>query len=248
MGDTDTICLRLSITNCFLLKADNRYVLIDTGYVYEWELFCKRLKEAGVRLSEISHIILTHTHNDHVGLLNRILQENQEISIVMSYRAKDPLLHGNNAHTLGGGYVNRRVNLLVSLKKVFDRRWMRPLPPYRSRENDILITRRTELGEIGIGLPGRIIETPGHSIDSISVLRDNGDCFVGDAAANFLEFAGTKHCIIYIEDMDQYYASWRKLISAGARRIVPAHGKPFAVEDLQRDMGKNKKNNMVMIK
>jgi len=71
---------------------------------------------------------------------------------------------------------------------------------------------------------------------------------VGDAAANFLQFAGTKHCIIYIEDMDAYYGSWRKLISAGATRIIPAHGKPFAVEELQRDLGKNKKSNMVMIK
>jgi glyoxylase-like metal-dependent hydrolase (beta-lactamase superfamily II) len=248
MGDTDMKCLRLSLTNSFLLKVDNRYVLIDTGYEYEWELFCKRLKEAGVRLSEISHIILTHAHVDHAGLLNRILEENQQISIVMSYRAKDPLLHGRNDPTFGAGYVNRRVNLLVSLKKVFDKRWTRTFPPYRSRENDILITRRTELGEIGIGLPGRIIETPGHCADSISVLRDNGDCFVGDAAANFLEFAGTKHCIIYIQDIDEYYASWKKLISAGARRIVPAHGKPFVVEELQRDLGKNKKNNMVMIK
>ncbi|MFZ0927682.1 MAG: MBL fold metallo-hydrolase [Syntrophobacteraceae bacterium] len=247
MGDTDTICLRLSLTNCFLLKADNGYVLIDTGYVYEWELFCKRLKEAGVRLSEISHIILTHSHNDHAGLLNRILEENQAISIVMSYRAKEQMLRGTNDHPFGGGYVNRRVNLLVSLKKAFDKRWTDTFPPYRSRDNDILITGPTELGEIGIGLPGRIMETPGHSLDSISVLCDNGDCYVGDAAANFLQFAGTKHCIVYIEDLDEYYASWRKLISAGARRILPAHGKPFAVEELQRDMGKNKKSNMVMI-
>jgi glyoxylase-like metal-dependent hydrolase (beta-lactamase superfamily II) len=248
MGDTDTICLQLSVINCFLLKADNGYVLIDTGYVYEWELFCKRLKEAGVGLSEISHIILTHAHDDHAGLLNRILEENPEIPIVMSYRAKDPLLHGRNDHTFGGGYINRRVNLLASLKKMLDKRWTHTFPSYRSRENDILITRQTELGEVGIGLPGRIIETPGHSIDSISILRDNGDCFAGDGAANFLEFAGTKHCIIYIEDLDEYYASWRKLISAGARRIMPAHGKPFVVEELQRDLGKNKKKNMVTIK
>jgi len=211
MRDRDTICVQLSVTNCFLLKADNGYVLIDTGYVYEWELFCKRLKEAGVGLSEISHIILTHAHDDHAGLLNRILDENPEIPVVMSYRSKEPLLHGRNDQTLGGGYVNRRVGLLASLKKMLDKRWTFTFPPYTIREQDILIARQTELKEIGIGLPGRIIETPGHSIDSISVLRDNGDCFVGDAAANFLEFAGTKHCVLYIQDMDEYYASWKAL-------------------------------------
>ena len=51
---------------------------------------------------------------------------------------------------------------------------------------------------------------------------------VGDAAANFLQFAGTKHCIIYLEDLDQYYQSWVRILEAGAKRIFPAHGEPFA--------------------
>ncbi len=60
--------LKLSVTNCFLIKAGQKYILVDTGYEYEWDRFCERLKAAGVSLSAISHLILTHHHGDHAGL------------------------------------------------------------------------------------------------------------------------------------------------------------------------------------
>lgn len=43
----EIINLKLNVTNCFLIKCEMKYVLIDTGYEYEWNLFCKRLKEVG---------------------------------------------------------------------------------------------------------------------------------------------------------------------------------------------------------
>jgi glyoxylase-like metal-dependent hydrolase (beta-lactamase superfamily II) len=96
-------------------------------------------------------------------------------------------------------------------------------------------------------LNGRIIETPGHSLDSISVVFDDGDCFVGDAAANLPQFLGTKYCVILIEDLEAYYTSWRKLISEGARQVFPAHGKPFPAEKLEQNIYKNSGSQMVMI-
>ncbi len=113
--------LKLSVTNCYLLEIGHKYLLIDTGYEDDWGLFCKRLKEVGVGLSEISHITLTHHHDDHCGLLNRVLEENPDIQIIMSYRAKDYLLAGKNHYTDSGGYVNKRINLLFSLIQIFDK-------------------------------------------------------------------------------------------------------------------------------
>ena len=97
-------------------------------------------------------------------------------------------------------------------------------------------------------LDGKIIETPGHTVDSISILFNDGDCLIGDAAANFLWFAGTKYCVIFISDMDAYYKSWEKVIAGGACRIFPAHGKPFAVNKLKTNIWKNKAENIVFIK
>ena len=61
------ITLKLSVTNCFLVKAEERCILVDTGYEDDRELFCKQLSEAGVEFSQISHIILTHHHDDPAG-------------------------------------------------------------------------------------------------------------------------------------------------------------------------------------
>jgi len=253
----EIIPLKLTATNCFLLKMGGQYILIDTGYEIDWQLFCKRLQEAGVRFSQISHIILTHHHDDHCALLNYIIKESNNIRVVMEAAAKDLLTKGTNDITHVYHFVNKRVRLLwlfqlkriglmLTAKKNIPKNSNLKFPPYWVREKDILITGDTRLKEIGIDLNGRIIKTPGHSIDSISVLLDDGDCFMGDSAANFLQFAGTKYCVIGISDLDEYYRSWQKVIAGGAKRIFPAHGKPFPAQKLRENIGKNKKQNMVM--
>lgn len=250
----DIITLKFSVTNCFLIKTKYKYILIDTGYEEDWELFCNRLKVANVNLDNISHIILTHHHDDHSGLLNKILNENNNIKIVMSYLAKDLLLKGVNDQSHGGGLINKRIKLLILLKKIYIGLILRKVinrenltfPPYKLRKNDILIKGETKLRDIGIDLDGKIIETPGHSIDSITILFDDGDCMVGDAAANFLQFAGTKYCVVYICDLNEYYRSWEKIISENALRIFPAHGEQFKVEKLKDNLWKNKSENMVL--
>ncbi|MBC8063000.1 MAG: MBL fold metallo-hydrolase [Clostridiaceae bacterium] len=247
----EIINLKLKVTNCFLIKCETKYILIDTGYEYEWELFCKKLKDVSVSINEISHIILTHHHDDHCGLLNNLLEANKDIRVVMSHLAKDLLLKGENDITHGGGLVNKRISLLFSLERLISngkgvvKRTLK-FNPYKTRENDILVKGETQLKDIGVNLQGKIIETPGHSIDSISIMFEDGNSFVGDAAANFLQFAGTKYCVVFICDMDEYYNSWRKIISNHAKEIFPAHGRPFNVKKLKANIGKNKRENMVM--
>jgi len=101
------------------------------------------------------------------------------------------------------------------------------------------------LRNIGIDLDGKIISTPGHTRDSISLVFGDGDAIAGDAAADFLRWAGTKHCVISMNDLDAYYESWRKLAASGARTIFPAHGRPFPVARLHEDIGRQRKEHMV---
>ena len=93
----------------------------------------------------------------------------------------------------------------------------------RLKETDVklsfLIIGDTCLQKIGIPLNCKIIETPGHTMDSVSILFDDGDCLIGDAAANFLQLAGTKYCVIFICNLGTYYKSWEKIIGEGARLL-----------------------------
>lgn len=231
--------LKLSFNNCYLVGSGDKYILVDTGYESSWELFGRQLSEAGVSLSDISHLMLTHHHDDHCGLLNRLVQANPGIRIVMSDRAKVLLATGANDRAHRTCYVSKPVRLIFGTVRHFSKQWQtHAFPSYLGRESDIVIQGETSLDDVGIRLSGRILETPGHTVDSISLLLEDGTCFVGDAAANMPQFMGTKYCVILLEDLEEYYRSWRKLIAAGAQRIFPAHGEPFAACRLTENLGK----------
>ncbi len=248
------IPIKLSVTTCYLVKTDDKYVLIDTGYAEDWDLFLSGIKKVNIELSAISHIILTHHHDDHCGLLHDILKENSSIKVVMSYQCKDLISKGENDQTHGGGLLNRRVAFLIHEKQLYlsiklrrkvDKAKNLKFRPYEFRDCDILVKDGTMLRDIGVAINGKIIETHGHTVDSISILFDDGDCLVGDAAADMLKFAGTKNCVIFICDMKEYYESWNKIISSGAQRIFPAHGKPFPVDNLKNNIWKNDEKHLV---
>jgi hydroxyacylglutathione hydrolase len=250
------IPLNLSATNCFLAKAGDRYVLIDTGFEDDWHLFLRRLKEAHVELSQISHIILTHHHNDHSGLLCNILRENDSISVVMSQLCKELIVKGENDTTHGRYIVNRRIAVLMRgwrlllsllLKKVIPKEKVNTFPPYQVRGRDIVVTEDAGLRGIGIALEGKIIGTPGHTVDSISLLFDDGDCLIGDTAANVnvFQFLGAKYCPHVITDLSAVYNSWEKVSAAGAKWIWPAHGPSFVVEKLKTNLRKNEPESLV---
>jgi Zn-dependent hydrolases, including glyoxylases len=248
------IPLKLSVTTCYLIRTDDTYLLVDTGYEEDWELFLKRLKEVGVRLSQIGYLLLTHHHDDHCGLLYAILQENSAILIVMSELCGELIQKGENDLMHGGGLLNKRVAFLIRHKQTYvslvlhkkvDQSKNLKFRPYKFRSNDIVFNGEPELRQLGIPLDGKILVTPGHTVDSISILFPDGDCLVGDAAAHMLAFAGTHYCVIFICNMDIYYQSWEKLIRMGAKRIFPAHGASFSVNELVRNMRKNKSKNLV---
>jgi glyoxylase-like metal-dependent hydrolase (beta-lactamase superfamily II) len=248
------IPIKLSVTTCYFVHANSHYVLIDTGYEEDWDLFLVQVQKVNIKLSEISHIILTHHHDDHCGLLANILKENPSIQVVMSYLCEDLISVGENDRTHGGGLLNKRVAFLVQLKQFYvslklgkkvDKSNNLKFKPYILRGCDIVINGDTELRNIGIPIDGKIIETPGHSVDSVSILFYDGDCIVGDAAASMLKFADLKNCVIFICNMDEYYKSWQKIIVAGAKKIFPAHGKPFSVDKLKKNIGKNKAKDLV---
>jgi len=239
--------VQLSQTNCYLLKAGKGYVLVDTAYDWEWDAFCRGLENAGVGIGDLDYLILTHHHDDHAGLLNQLVAQNPKIKIVMSGQARDLLAKGRNDSPDGAGYINRKIKALITLYARVNKKWTQTFPPYVAREEDILVSGEPSLRELGIGLDGKIIQTPGHSADCISVALPDGDWLVGDAAANMFQFAGTKYCVILIQDLDQYYKTWTKMLEAGAKQIFPAHGKPFPAGELRKNINRNKKSDIVPV-
>ena len=67
----------LKTINFFLVRKEKRLLLIDAGIDDElcWGALNKTLNENGFSIRDITEIILTHHHFDHIGLVNRIVQE-----------------------------------------------------------------------------------------------------------------------------------------------------------------------------
>jgi glyoxylase-like metal-dependent hydrolase (beta-lactamase superfamily II) len=67
----------------------------------------------------------------------------------------------------------------------------------------------------GIGIPGEILPTPGHSDDSVSLLLDDGSVFTGDL---------TPYELAWGEAAELVTSSWQLLKEKGACRVYPGHG------------------------
>ena len=68
---------KLKSVNFFLVKQENSLTLIDAGFNTDdcWHHLQMTLKMNGYSLRDITEILLTHHHVDHIGLINRIIAE-----------------------------------------------------------------------------------------------------------------------------------------------------------------------------
>ncbi len=64
----------LGFTNVYLVGDGDGYLLIDAGFPGEESMAAmrKELADAGVEPTEISKIVVTHAHGDHIGLAGRV--------------------------------------------------------------------------------------------------------------------------------------------------------------------------------
>jgi glyoxylase-like metal-dependent hydrolase (beta-lactamase superfamily II) len=66
---------KLKSYNFFLVENEQSLLLIDTGLNNDdcWDSLQRVLKNNGFTLADITEILITHLHTDHIGLVNRIV-------------------------------------------------------------------------------------------------------------------------------------------------------------------------------
>lgn len=223
--------IKLGSVNIYLLKAREGFLLIDTAFAGSFHDFKEQMKTLKISLSEIKYILLTHHHDDHAGFAADLIKDTGAILIVHR-QAVFPLSKGRSLHTVKPANVcSKTVFEAFSILKKKKHDDFGYSPVVLSKE-DLVVDGDDNVLLDKIGIKGKILYSPGHTSDSISVVLEDGNAFVGDVAMNIMGFCGLNHRPIYAEDMNKVYESWRRLLNMGAKIIYSSHGEPFSREEL----------------
>lgn len=229
--ETKIINLGNRLVNCWAYPIDNGYVIVDTGYKGNYKTFKKRLKKYHISPNEIKYCFLTHSHDDHVGFLAPLMSLSPDMRVIVHRKALDILRSGENNF---GGCTNKSSYAYCKMLRLFGKgkHLFPPITP--ELENRIIIPDDSNTSELEHILGGKIVETVGHTNDSISLLLDNGYMFSGDIAMN--GFPSTHNVSVWAEDEALYHQAWQTVISMKPTLLFPGHGKPFEYKRLEQNL------------
>ena len=152
----DIVTLRYGNTNTFLVRGASGSLLVDTDYAGTMQEFFRALKAYKIRLDQVGWMMATHYHPDHCGLIGRLQSQGLRLLVADS--------QVESVHC--PDYIFAR-----------EKREYTPVDPAKAT---IVSCNESRLFLERLGIDGEIIRTPSHSADSVSLVLDNGSCFVGD--------------------------------------------------------------------
>ena len=190
--------LRYGNTNTFYIPGKSGGLLIDTDYAGTLQAFFRALKTNHLELNDISYVLPTHCHPDHIGLIGEL----QHLGV-------KPLL------------VDIQLATVHFPDEIFGRDKHLRYAPIDEKQATIISCDESREFLRSIGIEGEIISTPSHSEDSVSVILDCGDCFVGDLEP-FEYLDGYENNL-------QLQKDWSLILSRNPKRILYAHANETAI-------------------
>ena len=203
----------------YIIKHKNYCLLVDSGYEKERKRLLKSLADKGI--TGLEGIIITHSHYDHAGNA-AFLQRKFGCPIYISKEGIESALRGIDT---GGEGTVFQTKLWIGLLNLL------PTAGESDFEKCIDVRDVKELEDLtGEGI--RILPTPGHTKDSISVIIEGEIALVGDA---IIDIPGISSLIPIAWDGEEALRSWGRLIETGCEAFYPAHGKMLSIDELKKN-------------
>lgn len=214
-------------SNAFLVKTNNKTVLIDTSISLNWSRLQRRIKK--LNISKIDYLLLSHTHFDHAANAAAIQQK---------YGAK-VLVHPSESVNLKTGQNRTPVGTLPFSKmiiRIFETFFTQNFG-YQACEPDMEIGGPFSFEDLG--LDWQVIHTPGHSIGCLTLIVDQEIALVGDAM-----FGMFPHSVLtpFAEDVPQLVKTWNTLLKTPCSLFIAGHGWPISREKLNNSYIKFSQN------
>ena len=178
--------------NYYLIDAGPRCLAVDGGWPGTLNDYGRQLRPTGKRVQDIDYLMVTHFHPDHAGLIQELKTKGAKF---LGFDIQIPFIAPMEAmieRTMKYGRIQPEGNLVLSIRE----------------SRDFLAK---------LGLEGQVVHTPGHTDDSVSLLLDSGDAFIGDLQPESR----------IMESDEKSLDSWALLRRLGAKRVHPGHGPPF---------------------
>lgn len=218
----EVVRVKLTVSNVYLVRGEAGSVLVDSGDPGNGEKISNKLAKIGIAKDEISLILLTHGHVDHFGSAAE-LKRLTGAPVAIHEADAGHLMRGRNPSLPSVGLEGRVV-------KPFLKHEAPPVSP------DVTFRGEMDLAEYGVS--AKVIETPGHTSGSVSVVTSSGEVVVGDVLAGgylgfmFRPWAPRYH--LFAEDLGAVRESIRGILDLSPATIFPGHGGPLEPEAVRR--------------
>ncbi|MDA1081709.1 MAG: MBL fold metallo-hydrolase [Gemmatimonadetes bacterium] len=177
-------------TNYWVVSVGTSRLLVDLGWPGLFGSLEAELKRMDVPLKEITHGLATHYHMDHAGAAQDLKNKGMRLIVTAE-----------------------QVNAIPLMKQ-----FMKPDDNYTeiALNDNAVITCEESRAFLGkLGFDGKIVHTPGHSDDSVSLVLGSGEVFTGDLT----------HPGMATEEAAETVAqSWQRLRDHGAKMVYAGHG------------------------
>ena len=191
--------LKYGNTNTFFIRGTAGNLLVDTDYAGTLPLFYKEIKRQNISLKDITYVLATHYHPDHMGLVSELMKQGVKLLLVDVQRE----------------YVGFS-------DEIFAREKHLEVEPIRKEEATVITCEESRVFLRTLGIDGEIISTTSHSEDSVTLILDDGTCFVGDLEP--MEYLGA------YEENEKLAKDWERILSYKPKKICYGHANEKAVD------------------
>lgn len=185
--------LKYGNTNTYFVHGMGKGLLIDTDCAGTLPTFYKEIKKNNITINDITYVLATHYHPDHIGLIGELMEMGVKLLL-----------------------FDTQTEHVHFADELFARDHRTDYKPIR--EKDAVVLRCEDSRDffaLNLGINGEIISTPSHSEDSIAVILDDGSCIVGDLEP--IDYVDA------YEDNPKLKSDWEHILSYHPKTIYYGH-------------------------